>query len=169
MFYEQYARSEVMFPRVRLDIGAEEVEELPRKTRPIARALIGAWDTIDTERATHKGLVSFHINNPSKEFSEGKGRGIIVGSAGKNAVEYTVLAPLGDVFELKHELVGPMRPSEREAFLTEMGIPLADGRILEGHAALGHLENGPEPDVNLSVMIGEVPMRIVHFDASAGV
>ena len=46
--YERYAQGIDMFPRLRI---AGSADLFPRKTQPIAAALIGAWDRIDEDNA----------------------------------------------------------------------------------------------------------------------
>lgn len=158
-FYEEYAQGTVNFPRVRLvRSNPEEIEELPRKTRPIARALVKAWDGIDAERTAHSGLVDFHRENPHELLLKGVGRGMVLGAAGRNALDMSIFTPVEEGFAIQHVLIGP-RPV-REGFLREANIELADGRIVDAGIFSGNLK----PDIEIPLMVGDVPIRITHFD-----
>lgn len=159
-FYEEYAHGTVNFPRIRLAGDPERVEDLPKKTRSIARTLIRTWDGIDAERDAHRGLVRFHKENPHELLLKGAGRGMVLGAAGRNALDMTLFTPIEDGFAIQHTLIGP-RPV-REGFLDTAEIQLGDGRIVDAGIFSGDLK----PDVEVPLMIGDVLVRVTHFDGT---
>lgn len=155
-FYEEYAHGTVNFPRIRLVGDPESVEGLPRKTQPIARALIHAWDEIDTERGAHRGLVDFQLKNPNEQLLSGTG-GMILGRAGRNALDVSILTPVNGDIKVAHTLVGP-RPV-KELFLENACIELGD----DGRVNAGIPDKNMSPQLEALLNIGGLPLRLTTF------
>jgi hypothetical protein len=159
-FYEEYAQGTVNFPRIRLVGNPDKVEGLPRKTRPIARTMIKAWNEIDAERATHRALVQFHRENPHDTLLNGTGNGMVIGNAGRNALDLTLFTPVEGGFATHSMLVGP-RPV-KEGFLREAKMELVDGRMVDAGIFTGDLQ----PDLEIPFTVGDVSVHITHFSAA---
>lgn len=162
VFYEPYAQGKINFPRARVE---GDVDSVPERSRPIARALIRAWSEIDAARKVHAALMGNVLKNPGVMLTAedgSPGRGVVLSQIGRNTLEYVTFTPVRDKVLLEHTTIGPR--DAMEDFLANHSVELADGRVI----ANGGFGEDQTPDIDFPVPAGNGQFRYVtHFDARA--
>lgn len=95
--YERYVLGIDRYPRIKIE--GTEIDKLPKKTQPVASALIRAWERIDCDEAWWKDVLDIMgislkhrvengvFNNPISAFSR----------VGRNVVRVGVISPPAEV------------------------------------------------------------------------
>jgi hypothetical protein len=160
--YEPYAQGIVSFPRARV---TGDLESVPKRTQPIAKALIDAWAEIDDGREIHQALVRHVLKDPRAALTdaEGKtGRGMVVSKIGRNSLTEVIFTPVFErgIVVLETNAIGPR--SAVDEYLAQHSVTLSDGRTITA----GGFDEGQNPDIMFPVQVGNnLVGDIVHYDA----